>query len=216
MSKIRVVLADDHTVVRESIRDLLNRTNKFEVVGEAATGSETIQLVQEVEPDVTVVDIGMPELNGIEATKQLLRRDEDIKIIILSMYSNEEYISQVFNSGAQGYILKDSASEELIEAIQTVHTGGNYITSKLSTLIVNEYIKPKKKAYDPLDELTEREREVLQLIGEGHTNQQIAEKLFISVKTVETHRTNLSNKLDIHNKSELIRYAVKRGIVTIQ
>lgn len=216
MSKIRVLLADDHAILRKGLHALLDRVNDIEVIGEAQTGLEAIRQADENQLDVLVMDIGMPELNGIEATKRIKKQHPDIQIIILTVHSNEEYVSQIFHAGASGYIMKDSAPDELIEAIRSVARGNKYLSPKLSTLVVDEYIKPRSRVADPLESLTEREREILQLIGEGNSNKDIAEKLFISVKTVETHRTNLANKLDIHKTAELIQYAIRRGIVVLE
>jgi len=217
MEQVKILLADDHTMLRKSLRVLLERVSSFEIIGESENGVEAVRMSDELNPDVIVMDIGMPELNGIEATKRILTKHPEIRIIILTMYSNEEYVAQIFKSDASGYIVKDSAPEELIEAIKAVSAGKKYISPKLSTIVVDGYIKKgDHPGTDPLDELTNREVEILQLIGEGYTNVEIAEKLFISVKTVETHRTNLSNKLNLHNKSELIHYAIKRGIATIK
>jgi len=215
MDSIRVVLADDHTILRKGLGALLERHSQFKVVGEAETGNEAVRLATEQQPDVMVIDIGMPDLNGVLATKRILKDNPDVAILILTMYANEEYVSEVFRAGARGYLLKDSAPDELIDAIRTVHSGEKYLSPKLSTLVIDEYITTADQPTDPLETLTDREREILQLIGEGHTNKQIAEKLYVSVKTVETHRSNLSKKLDLHSKSELIQYAIKRGLVTL-
>lgn len=216
MPKTRVMLADDHAILRKGLHALLDRVNDIEVLAEAQTGLEAIEQANSNNLDVIVMDIGMPELNGIEATHRIKKSHPNIQIIILTVHSNEEYISQIFQAGASGYIMKDSAPDELIEAIRSVSRGNKYLSPKLSTLVVDEYIRPKQRVHDPLDDLTDREREILQLIGEGNSNKGIAEKLFISVKTVETHRTNLANKLNIHKTAELIQYAIKRGLVILE
>ncbi len=216
MEKVKILLADDHAMLRKSLKSLLERVSAFEIVGEASNGVEAVKLSEELIPDVIVMDIGMPELNGIEAMKRILSKNPDIRVIILTMYSNEEYITQIFSAKAYGYLIKDSAPDELIEAIRAVSAGKKYISPKLSTLVVDGYINKVEATQDPLDELTSRETEILQLIGEGHTNQEIADKLFISIKTVEGHRTNLANKLDLHSKTDLIHYAIRRGISTIK
>jgi len=216
MNKINVVLADDHTILRKGLKALLGRVSDIEVVGEARTGTEVVTQVEDHVPDIVVMDIGMPELNGIEATKRILKMYPDTRILILTVHSNEEYIYQIFSAGAKGYLLKDSAPDELLTAIRAVLRNEKYLSPKLSSIVIDEYINPRQKIRDPLDDLTEREREVLQLIGVGYKIKEIAEKLYISRKTVETHRTNLGKKLGLQTQAELIKFAVRRGIVVLE
>jgi len=216
MDKINVVLADDQTIVRKGLRALLERVKDINVLGEAINGNEAVELAETLQPDVIVMDIGMPELNGIEATKRLVKMKIPVKIIILTVHSNEEYVYQIFNAGAQGYLIKDSAPDELTLAIRAVTRGEKYLSPKLSSIIVDQYVNPSVREYDPFHDLTEREVEVLQLIGEGHSFQEIAKKLFISDRTVEVHRRKIGEKLNLHSKADIIHYAIKRGISTLK
>lgn len=216
MDKINVVLADDQTIVRKGLRALLERVKDINVLGEAINGNEAVELAETLQPDVIVMDIGMPELNGIEATKRLVKMKIPVKIIILTVHSNEEYVYQIFNAGAQGYLIKDSAPDELTLAIRAVTRGEKYLSPKLSSIIVDQYVNPSVREYDPFHDLTEREVEVLQLIGEGHSYQEIAKKLFISDRTVEVHRRKIGEKLNLHSKADIIHYAIKRGISTLK
>ena len=215
MNKIKLLLADDHAIVRTGIRSLLEREIDIEIIGETENGREAVKLTKQLCPDVVLMDISMPSLNGIEATCQITKHCPDSKVLILTMYETEEYISKIFQAGAQGYVIKKALPVELVSAIRAVHRGESFLSPQITKKVINKYIsKTKSKIIsDKFDLLTEREREILQLIVEGHTNQKISEILFISRKTVETHRTNLMKKLDIHNVVELIKSAVSKGFL---
>ncbi len=217
MSNIRIFLADDHTLVRQGIRTILESQPGFEVVGEAGNGRDTLEKIRELKPDLVVLDIGMPELNGLDTTRLIRKEMPRIRILILTMHTHEEYIFQILKTGATGYLLKDAASSELITAVEAVYKGDAYLSPSISRSLLEDYVRKaeamnQKESWEPL---TEREREVLQLIAEGFTNRNIAEKLGVSVKTVDNHRTNLMVKLGIHDTAGLVRYAIAHGLVSI-
>ena len=211
---IRVLLAEDHTIVREGIRSLLVDEEDIKVVGEARDGREAVRLAETLKPHVILMDIAMPVLNGIEATKQIKKQQPEIQVLILTMYDDETYIRYILQYGASGYILKQAAVEEVVSAIRIVSKGDSYLSPKVSRKVIDEYARIAGDGFpkDVYDSLSDREREVLQLVSEGNSNKKISDLLFISVRTVEAHRTNLMRKLDLHSISELTRYAVKRGI----
>lgn len=216
MNKIRILLVDDHTILRDGLRALLESEPDLKVIGEAEDGRQAVTLACQQEPDVVLMDISMPLLNGLEATRQIKRQCPNVKVLILSMYDNEEYIRQALEAGAMGYILKDAAARELIGAIRDVYRGEAVLSPAVTRLVIEDYlrwggIRPVEEA----DGLSPREREVLQLIAEGHTNKQIAEILNISIKTVQAHRTSLMQKLDLHDRGELIKYAIQKKIIEI-
>lgn len=216
MNKIRVLLADDHTILRDGIRALLEDQADIEVVGEAEDGQATVKMAARLKPDVVVMDIAMPLLNGLEATRQIQRDLPQVKVLILTMHENEEYIRQVLAAGALGYVLKDAAARDLIGAIRTVYQGEAVLSPAITRLVIEDYLRwGDIRPQDTSNGLTSREREVLQLIAEGYTNKGIAEILSISVKTVQTHRTNLMSKLDLHDRGELIKYAIQKKIIDI-
>jgi len=218
MNPIRILLADDHAILREGIRALLEDQADLQVVGEAADGRRTVELACQLLPDVVVIDIGMPLLNGIEATRQIKRVCPTVAVLVLTMHDNEEYVSQLLEAGAGGYVLKRAASAELVTAIRAVASGQSYLSPSITRLIVEGYVSGKaaaKAAPDAFDTLTAREREVLQLVAEGHTNSQIAQLLGISLKTVKVHRSNLMQKLRLHDRGELIKVAIQRGIIKV-
>jgi len=212
--KTRVLVADDHTIVRQGLRAILESEPDIEVVGEAADGFEAVKKAAALAPDVVVMDVSMPRLNGLEATARIVRERPDTKVVALTMHSSEEYVYSCLKAGAQGYLLKESASSELVQAIRVVRAGGTYLHPSISVQVVSEYLKrPDPRArLGAADILTSREREVLQLIAEGHTNKEIGTLLTLSVKTVEAHRTRIMEKLKIHNVAGLTRYAITRGI----
>jgi two-component system response regulator NreC len=216
MNKIRVLLADDHTILRDGIRALLDDQTDMEVIGEAEDGQSTVKMVAKLIPDVVVMDIAMPLLNGLEATRQIRRDYPQVNVLILTMHENEEYIRQVLAAGALGYVLKDAAARDLLGAIRAVHQGEAVLSPAITRLVIEDYLRwGDIRPEDTTNGLTPREREVLQLIAEGYTNKEIAEILSLSVKTIQSHRTNLMSKLDLHDRGELIKYAIQKKIIDI-
>ena len=216
MDRIRILLADDHTILRDGIRALLEDEADMLVVGETEDGRSAVRMAKELHPDVVLMDIAMPLLNGLEATRQIKICCPQVKVLILSMHENEEYIRQVLATGAMGYILKDAAARDLLGAIRAVHQGEAVLSPAITRLVIEDYLRwgDLKPQQEP-DSLSPREREVLQLIAEGYTNKQIAEILTISIKTVQTHRANLMAKLDLHDRGDLIKYAIQKKIIEI-
>jgi two-component system, NarL family, response regulator NreC len=211
---IKIILADDHQVVRKGLQALLSAEIDFNIVGEAGDGLETVKLAEQLQPDVLVLDLMMSGINGLEVTRQLNKKNSKIGIVILSMHSNEAYVLEALRSGAKAYILKESPPDELIRAIKEVAAGRRYLSAPLSERAIEAYTqKTEVKAIDPYDQLTTREREILQLTAQGCTNTEIASRLYISPRTVETHRTNLMRKLDLHNHAQLIQFAIQHGII---
>ena len=215
MKRLRILLADDHIVMRTGLRALLERQPNLEVVGESENGRETIELTASLRPDVVVMDIGMPVLNGIEATKAIVTAHPNTAVVILSMYVDESYVMRALKAGARGYLLKDSAPADLITAIQTVSQNKSFFSPKVSRILAEDYVRvlKQKGAVDSYDLLTSREREILQLLAEGKANKEVAAALNISPYTVETHRSHILEKLNLHNPAELILYAVRKGII---
>ncbi len=215
MGKIRVVLADDHTVVRQGFRSLLQEDKSIDVVGEAENGQEAVLVVKKTLPDVVVLDISMPILNGVQATRQIRKFNPRIKILILSMYKDEEYVREVFHAGAAGYILKQTTGSDLISAIKEVNRGNAYLSPSIAKHLVSDYREIVKggKSTGKQTGLTPREIEILQLIAEGYSNKKIAEQLFIGIKTVETHRQKIMDVLKIHDVAGLTRYAIAKRII---
>ena len=216
MPKLRVVLGDDHTLVRQGIRKILEDRGDWEVVAEAGDGREAVRKVIEHEPDVAILDIGMPLLNGIEATRQIVKRVPAVRVLILSMHSDEAYITQALRAGAKGYLLKDSADTDLIRGVTDVAAGKSFFSPAVAKVMLDDYVRhlADKGIVDRYDALSEREREIFQLVAEGHSNKAIAELLSISPATVETHRAHLLQKLDLHNTAEVVLYAVRRGVIS--
>lgn len=211
----RIIIADDHRLFRDGLRNLLEKQGNFKVVGEASNGQSLIQMAQSLTPDVIIMDIAMPELNGIEATRKLQLGDLNIKIIILSMHSDRRYVSEAFKAGAMAYLLKDCAFEELLDSIESAMRDSKFLSSRISNIVINDYINIKKSESFAFTILTPREREVLQLIAEGRSTKQIASQLHVSTKTIETHRKQMMNKLDIHSLPELTKFAIQEGITSI-
>ncbi len=211
----RVILADDHNVVRKGIRALLEKSGDIEVIGEASDGQEAVDLVERLLPDVLVIDIAMPRLNGIEATRRVGDLRLATQVVILSAHSDEALVRQALHSGARGYLLKQSVTEELLLAIHAASRGETFLSPAISGIVLDDFLSRRSdsQGLSPLDRLTPREREVLQLIAEGHTNVQMAKILNISVKTVERHRASLMNKLDVHDIAGLTRVAIKHGLI---
>lgn len=212
---IRVLLTEDHTIVREGLCSLLENEAGIEVIGEAENGREAIDKVQQLHPDVVLMDISMPDLNGLEATRQIKQQFPEVKVLILTMHADEEYVFQILKTGASGYVVKQTAFEELVQAIKTAYQGHSFLSPLISQTVIEGYIRQagtttEENSYDIL---TNREREVLQLIAEGHSTRDIAERLYISVKTVETHRSHLMEKLDLHSTAELVKYAIRKGVI---
>ncbi|MBZ5726687.1 MAG: response regulator transcription factor [Acidobacteriia bacterium] len=212
---IRILIADDHGIVRMGLRLLFEKLPGMEVVGEAATGHEAVRLAAELNPDVVIMDVAMPLLNGIEATAQVLRQNSRRAVIILSMHADESYILRALDAGARGYLLKDTADDDMEQAIHSVMSGKPFFTPAIAQTIVEDYVRlmRERKVQDSYDLLTEREKQVLQLLAEGRSNKEAAAILRISPYTVETHRTNLMQKLNLHNTAELVLYAVRKAIV---
>jgi two-component system response regulator NreC len=216
VSKVRIVLGDDHTLVRHGLRKILEEQPEWTVVAEASDGREAVRQTLSLQPDVVVLDIGMPLLNGIEATRQIARRFANINILILSMHSEEAYITQAMRAGARGYLLKDSADTDLIRAVVAVAAGKSFFSPAVAKVMLDDYVRhlAEKGIVDRFESLSEREREIFQLIAEAHSNKEIADLLSISPATVETHRAHILQKLDVHNTAELVLYAVRRGIIS--
>ena len=216
MKKLRILLADDHILMRSGLRALLDRQPNLEVVGESENGRETVALAASLKPDVVVMDVGMPILNGIEATQTIVTQCPSIAVVILSMHADESYVMRALKAGARGYLLKDSAAADLIGAIQAISQGKSFFSPKVSRILAEDYVRVlrQKGAVDTYDLLTSREREILQLLAEGKTNKEVATALTISPYTVETHRSHILQKLNLHNSAELVLYAVRKGIIS--
>jgi DNA-binding NarL/FixJ family response regulator len=215
MTKIRVLLADDHKLVRAGIRSLLERLPDLEVVAEASDGREAIRLVEEHEPQIVLMDLAMPELNGIEATRHLTKTFPKVRVLILSIYTDEEHVYQALRAGAAGYLMKGAATEELELAIRTVAEGETYLSPPVSKLVIMEYIRRTNVGFSSLERLSSRQTQVLKLIAEGKTTKQIALELGISVKTVETHRSALMKRIGVRDVAGLVRYAVKIDLIDL-
>jgi two-component system response regulator NreC len=216
MSTIKILLADDHVVMRRGIRALLERRTDFQVVAEAGDGREAVQLAEIHSPHVVVADIAMPNLNGIEAARQISQKSPQTAIVILSMHSDESYVLRALKAGARGYLLKDSPEGDLINAILAVHNGKAFFSPAISKMLVEDYMRQlqQRGAEDSYELLTAREREVLQLLAEGKSNKDVAAMLKLSLHTVETHRSNILQKLNLHGTPELILYAIRKGVIS--
>jgi len=216
MRKIRVLLADDHQLMRSGIRLMLERDGDLSVVGEASDGREAVALAKSLKPDVVIMDIGMANLNGIEAARQMTQERPELAVMILSMHSDESYVLRALKAGARGYLLKDSAEPDLIKAVHVVAGGKSFFSPAVSKVLLDDYVRKLKRSGtdDAYDLLTPRERELLQLIAEGKSNKDIANLLKLSVYTVESHRSNLMEKLNLRGLPELILYAVRKGIIS--
>lgn len=217
MRPIRVILAEDHTVVRAGLRALLDQSERIKVVAEAKDGNEAFNLATTLRPNVVVMDISMPNLNGIEATRRIKEKYPEINIVILTVHANEAYIFQALSAGAEGYLVKQTAPEDLVSAVEAAAQGEAFLSPLISKSVMENYIRHAEDAddLDSLNSLTRREREVLQLIAEGLTTKQIAKQLFVSQKTIRTHRANMMSKLDIHSTAALTLYALRKGLISL-
>lgn len=213
---IKVLVVDDHTLFRDGLKSLLATDPEIEVVGEASNGQEAITLTERLNPGIVLMDVGMPGMNGIEATKKIKAGQPSVKIIILTQYDSEEYLFSLLEAGASGYVLKKSAGAELIWAVKTVQEGMAYLSPAMTRVLIKSYLNGEDLSTKTKDVLTTREQEVLKLVAEGHTNQEIAEKLVISLKTVQTHRAHIMEKLHFHDRVDLVKYALSKGIIPLQ
>lgn len=214
--QLRVLIADDHKIVRDGLRSLLSNYEDIVVIGEAENGWSTLQLSKKLSPDVIIMDVAMPDLNGIEATRQIIAEQSNIKVIGLSMHSDRRFIAEMFKAGASAYLLKDCAFEELVTAIRTVVQNKIYLSPNISNIIIENFVRyPGEPGESAFSILTNREREVLQLIAEGKSTKEIASYLNVSIKTIETHRMNIMDKLGVHSIAELTKYAIREGLTTL-
>lgn len=217
MSKTRIMIVDDHALMREGIIAFLKFHDDVEIVGEASNGLEAIEKVEKLKPDVILMDISMPELGGIEATVEIKKRLPDTKILILTQYSDKEYVSRLLKAGVSGYILKQAVGTDLISAIRAVAKGESYLYSSIAGKVISGYLGKSSEisVEDPYEKLTDREKQVLKLIAEGHSHKEVATRLDISVKTVIAHQTNISEKLDLHSRAALIKFAITKGVIKL-
>lgn len=206
---IKILLADDHTIVRQGLKLIISAQEDLEVVGEAGNGRQAVEMTEKLNPDMVLMDVAMPELNGIEATRRLIKANARVKVLVLSMHKEAVYVREILKAGARGYILKDAIDTELLNAIRSVAKGDGYISPAVSGALLNDF---RKDVTDPVELLSGREREVLQLIAEGKTNKEIATKLNLSVYTVDSHRGKIMEKLNLHSTGELVRFAIKNGL----
>ena len=210
MRRIRVLLADDHAVVRQGFRMILGAQSDLEIVGEAGNGREAVELAAELKPDVVVMDVTMPELNGIEATRRVTAENPHIRVVALSMHKDSVYVREILRAGARGYLLKESVADDLVAAVRAVAAGEGYLSPAISNAVLDDY---RRHVTDPIDLLSSREREVLQMLAEGKTNKEIAGTLNLSVYTVDAHRGRIMEKLNVHSINELVRFAVRNGLI---
>ncbi len=213
MSKIKVLVVDDHAMFREGIRSLLAGYDDIKILGEAIDGKEAVEKTCQLAPHVVLMDIAMPVMGGLEATRRIQKECPNAKVLVLTQHEDSEYILSMIKVGAKGYISKTATASELVSAIRTVYKGESYLYPSAATALVEEYLMRAGEEKDEYERLTDREREILQLVAEGRTNREIADKLFISVKTVLRHRTNIMEKLGFHNRTELIKYAMSKGLI---
>ena len=211
MDKIKVLVVDDHAILRDGIRALLSLHDDIEIVGEASEGKEAIEKARELAPDVIVMDIAMPGMDGLEATRRIRKKSPEVKVLVLTQHDNREYILSAIKAGAAGYVPKRALGSDLVSAIRTVYKGDSFLYPSAAAALIDSYLHQAEE--EPYDRLTAREREILKLIAEGHTSREIAGILFISLKTVLGHRTKIMEKLDLHNRTELIKYAMRKGLI---
>jgi DNA-binding NarL/FixJ family response regulator len=216
MARLRLLLGDDHALVRTGLRKILEERSEWEVVAEAEDGRTAVKKVFETTPDVAVLDIGMPQLNGIDATRQIVNKAPGVRVLILSMHADESYVVRALHAGARGYLLKDSAAKDLLGAVAAVAEGQTYFSPAVSQMMLDDYVRRVSKGAgaDRYETLSDREREVFQLVAEGRSNKEVADLLSISATTVETHRAKILQKLDLHSAAELVLYAVRRGVIS--
>jgi RNA polymerase sigma factor (sigma-70 family) len=216
VKKIRVLIADDHGIVRKGLRLQLEQDSAFEVVGEASEGREAVRMAEELAPDVVIMDIAMPNLNGIQATAQLVKKNPQIGVIMLSMYSDETYLTRTLAAGAKGYLLKENADADLYEAVKSVAQGKPFFSPAIANTLLEDYMRQlqQRGLQDSYDLLTDREKEILQLLAEGRSNKEVASMLNLSTNTVETHRTRIMQKLGLHSSAEIVLYAVRKRIIS--
>ena len=215
MGRVRILLADDHTVVRQGLRKLLEERADWEVIAEAGDGREAVRLAEQQKPDVAILDVAMPLLNGIEATRQITKRVPSTRVLVLSMHADEAYVTQILQAGATGYLLKDSADVDLLKAVGEAAQGRSFFSPAIARVMLDDYVRQlaDKGVTDRYESLSEREREIFQLIAEAKTNKEIAALLNVSPSTVETHRAHIMEKLDLHSAAEIVLYAVRRGVI---
>jgi len=214
MGKVRILIVDDHAIMRDGIRALLSLDEDLEIVGEASEGREAIEKARELSPDVVVMDIAMPGMDGLEATRRIVKKNPQIKVLVLTQHDNKEYILSTIKSGAAGYVPKRALGSELVSAIRAVHRGDSFLYPSAAAALIEDYRKQSEEV-EPYDQLTPREREILKLIAEGYTSREIADMLFISLKTAQGHRAKIMEKLDLHNRTELIKFAMRKGLVSM-
>ena len=215
MARVRILLADDHTLVRQGLRKLLEERPDWEVIAEAGDGREAVRLAEQHKPDVAILDVAMPLLNGIEATRQITRRTPGTRVLVLSMHADEAYVTQILQAGATGYLLKDSADVDLVKAVGEAARGKSFFSPAIARVMLDDYVRQlaDKGVTDRYESLSGREREIFQLIAEARTNKEIASLLNVSPSTVETHRAHIMEKLDLHSAAEIVLYAVRRGVI---
>ena len=216
MTRLRILLADDHTVVRQGLRKVLEERPEWEVVAEAGDGREAVRQAEQHRPDVAILDVAMPLLNGIEATRKIIKRTPATRVLILSMHADEAYVTQILQAGAIGYLLKDSADVDLIQAVSAVSEGKSFFSPSIARVMLDDFVRgrgEKGGVLDRFESLSDREREIFQLVAEAKTNKEIAALLNVSPSTVETHRAHIMEKLDLHSAAEIVLYAVRRGVI---